>query len=318
MAEFNKTLQQVVGYTSLLGGLFGNKNNQPLQTQQEYKSVSDSVRSSIRTYGVQKTSMAHVFFPTLPKVLSSPGNSTLMAGAKMLSLATYRADSFTQPGMSIATSEVRRYGVGPVEKKPYAAIMTDVNMSFIGDSDGALHKFFYMWINSIVNATDLPRGGQQKLSGAYPHEVQYKEDYKMNSIDIYTYNEAQFKVGVFKLYNAFPIFLGEVQRNWADSDQLVRIPVTFTFSHWSYDETTLSATVEPTLYGQQRDTSLSLYNSIMKTATILQAISSTKRPQNINDVLNVVNSGSTILKSLFPSSPKVEYTDYYTKTQTFG
>lgn len=317
MANFNKTLQQVLGYTSLVSGLLGNKGTQPLQHQEGYKNFSDSVRAGVRKFGVQKTSMAHVFIPSLPKILSQQAVSASVedniatASPKLLSLATYRADSFAQPGVSFATSEIRRYGVGPVERKPYTPIFTDLNMTFIGDSDGALHKFFYLWMNSIINYTQLPQGNSGTFNKAFPFEVNYKDDYKVNSIDIYTYNEAQFKVGVLKLYNAYPIFLGEVQRNWADTDQIVRMPVTFTYSHWSYSDEDITSIVEPVMLGQKRDNSLSLAQSILKTGSILQALSATKRPQNINDVLNIVNTGSTLLRSLFPSNIEPPVNDYY-------
>ena len=68
MADFNKTLQQVVGYTSLVSGLLGNKGNTPLAHQESYRNFSDSVRAGIRKYGVQKPNMAHIVFD-LPEAL---------------------------------------------------------------------------------------------------------------------------------------------------------------------------------------------------------------------------------------------------------
>ena len=51
--------------------------------------------------------------------------------AKIAALATYRGDSFAQPGVSMATTEIKRYGVGPIERKPYLPIFTDQQFSFI-------------------------------------------------------------------------------------------------------------------------------------------------------------------------------------------
>ena len=313
MADFNKTLQQIVGYTNLLGVLNTKTSPQDAANlrakrgQNEYGSFSDSVRANIRKHGIQKTSMAHIVFQP-PRIF---GTSFKVAGAtKINSLATYRADAFAQPGVSMATTEIKRYGIGPIERKPYLPIFTDQQFSFINDSDGLIHKYFYLWMNGIVGFDELPRGNSSKdLFGKLPYEVEYKDQYK-TQIEIYVYNEVQNKCGVLQLHNAYPIFLGDVQRGWGDTNQLVRFPVTFTYSHWQYED--IPSTLDPKAYNNNTASkNLQLGQSILKYASVLQTISSTKRPQNVNDILNVVNSGSTLLKSLFP--PKVEdtYSDYY-------
>ena len=225
MAEFNKTLQQITGYTSLLSNLNRGKLETPVE-QKPYKNFSDSVRADVRKHGIQKTSMAHIVFDP-PKLF---GTQLKIAGAKKIaSIATYRGDTFTQPGVSMATTEIKRYGIGPIERKPY-----------------------------------------------------------------------------------LPIFLGDVQRSWADANQFVRFPVTFTYSHWKYEK--LPDTLDPQAFvTKMSGRNLSLTQNIMKYASVLQTISSTKRPQNVNDILNIVNSGSTILKSLFPPTLEPLVVDYYAK-----
>jgi hypothetical protein len=251
--------------------------------------------------------MAHIVFDP-PKIF---GSELKVSGSKKIAaLATYRADTFTQPGVSMATTEVKRYGVGPIERKPYLPIFTDQTFSFINDSDGLIHKFFYLWMNGIVSFDELPRGNSQDdIFQKLPFEVEYKDEYK-TTLSLYVYNEVQRNVGVIKLENAYPIFLGDVQRGWADQNQLVRFPVTFTYSHWRYED--LPETLDPQAFNVNTGgKGLSLSQSIMKYAAILQTISSTKKPQNVNDILNVVNSGSTILKTLFPPSVEPKYSDYY-------
>ena len=307
MADFNKTLQQVVGYTSLLGALNSKGTANTPVNQQSYKTFSDSVRANIRKYGIQKTSMAHIVFDP-PTIF---GTNEKIAGARKIAmLATYRADAFAQPGVSMATTEVKRYGIGPLERKPYLPIFTDQQFSFINDSNSLIHKFFYLWMNGIVGFDALPRGNVVKdIFKKYPYEVEYKDQYK-TTIDMYIYNEVQNKAGVIKFENAYPIFLGDIQHGWADSSQMVRFPVTFTYSHWRYED--LPDTLDPQAFvSKVPGRNLSLAQNIMRYASVIQTISSTKRPQNVNDILNVVNSGSTILRTLFPPSMEPKYTDYY-------
>lgn len=308
--NFNTTLQQVLGYTSLLGLLNKTGSNTPDTTQEKYKSFSDSVRANIRKHGIQKTSMAHIVFDA-PFCLKSAAK--ISGALKVTGLATYRADSFVQPGVSFATTEIRRYGVGPIERKPYLPIFTDQTFSFINDSDGLIHKFFYLWMNGIIGFDELPRGNSaDDVFGKLPFEVEYKQNYAV-TIDIYVYNEVQASVGVLKLFNAYPTFIGDIQRNWADTDQLVRFPVTFTFSHWAYEELPSNLTPQE-VARKPMSQNMALISGVAQAAQMLQVVSSIKRPQNVNDVLNVINTGNTLLRSLFPPSLEPKYQDYYQLT----
>lgn len=312
MANFNKTLQQIIGYTSLLGVLNKSTANTVNAEQTPYRNFSDSVRVNIRRHGIQKPSMAHIVFSP-PNIF---GSQLKISGMdKISTLASYRADSFTQPGVSMATTEIKRYGIGPIERKPYLPIFTDQQFSFINDSDGLIHKYFYLWMNGIIGYDELPQGNSKEdIFGKYPYEVEYKDQYK-TTIDLYIYNEVQNKVGVIKLENAYPIFLGDIQRSWADNDQLVRFPVSFTYSHWKYED--LPSTLDPSMFiTKVGGRNLSLGQSILKYASVLQTITSTRRPRNINDILNVVNSGSTLLRTLFPPSVEPKHNDYYANRST--
>ena len=86
-SDINKTVQQVVAYTNLLGlsNLFNkSRNADPQQT--DYKNFSDSVRVGIRKHGIQKTNMAHVTFdpPAVFKTQAKVSGS--IQAAMMLSL----------------------------------------------------------------------------------------------------------------------------------------------------------------------------------------------------------------------------------------
>jgi hypothetical protein len=303
-SQFNKTVQQAMGILSLGTSLLGGGNTVPKvgvgNTGQEvYAKKTEEVRSGIRKYGIQKSSMAFVTVD-LPPFLRNGINSSFGGGGFNESLgllASNRAESFSQPGVAFATSDIRRYGIGPIERKPYVPIFLDYNINFIGDSDGVIHKFFYFWLNSIINYTSLPSGdGEKDIFQKGPYEVEYKDNYKTD-ISIYTFNEVQQKAGIIILYNAHPFSMGEIGRNWADENTLVRIPVQFTYSHWAYNE------VDLTLRSQRTNNrTIGLFEKVYKAASIIQSVSSIKRPQNINDIVNVVNSGRTTIGSISGSN----------------
>lgn len=312
-SDINKTVQQVIGYTNLLGisRLLDKKKTADV-FQEDYKNFSDSVRVGIRKHGIQKTNMAHITFDPPPVFKTQAKVSGSLQAAMM---ATYRADSFAQPGISMATTEIKRYGVGPIERKPYLPIFTDQQFSFINDTDGLVHKFFYLWMNAIAGYDELPRGNAEKdIFGKLPFEVEYKDNYK-TIINIYIYNENQNKVGVVQLMDAYPLFVGDISRSWGDQSSFVKFPVTFTFSHWKYEDLPESLDPQESRSRAWAPRNLQLSQQIMYAATAIQAITSIKRPQNVNDILNVVNTGSTLLRSIFPPSVEPTYTDYYKNRQ---
>lgn len=301
MASLNERNQQILGSLSLLGGaanqLFGLKQTTAEKRADEpFAKSSEGVRAGIRKWGIEKPSLTYVGLgapPIFDDVVPD-------AKALLSQLITLRAERINQPGVQLMTSTVRRHGIGPMEKKPYSVAFNDVTISFIGDARGIIHQFFYVWFSSIIGFDNIPHAGAPRDSFyGKPFELSYRDSYK-TTIDIITYDEIQKKIGVVKLYNAYPIAMGEVQRDWSGVNDLVRIPITFTYSHWAYDGSLELALREPsrqTLASQNT----SLFDNVMKGASVLQTITSIKSPRNVNDVLNVVNSGSTLLRSLLPN-----------------
>jgi len=309
MASLNERNQQILGAISLAGGaanrlLGGFRQTTGEKRQAEpFAKASEGVRAGIRKWGIEKPSLTYIGI-SAPKIFTDNINTRQAvvpdAGAILDKLVTLRAERVNQPGVQLMTSSVRRHGVGPLEKKPFSAGFNDVSISFIGDARGVIHQFFYVWMNSIIGFGNMPHAGAG-VDSFYgkPFELSYRDSYK-TTIDIVTYDEIQKKIGVIKLYNAYPISLGEIQRDWSNINDLVRIPITFTYSHWAYDgslEMQLREPNQQTLASQN----VSLFDNIMRGASVLQTISAVKSPRNVNDVLNVVNTGSTLLKTLLPT-----------------
>jgi hypothetical protein len=88
------------------------------------------------------------------------------------------ADSVNIPGINFATSETRRYGYGPVEKKPYAPIFNDITVSFLVDANANIYKYFYKWLNNIVSFDQYVNNNSVSERGLGAFEVDYKDDYK--------------------------------------------------------------------------------------------------------------------------------------------
>lgn len=306
MASLNERNQQILGILSLAGGAartLGLLDSQKASDKLRDKpngagKIIEQTRAGIRKFGIEKPSLTYVGF-TPPKIFDDivPDAKTIIR-----ELVSLRAERVTTPGVQIATSAVRRYGVGPLERLPHTATFGDMNISFIGDARGVIHQFFYAWMRGIVGFHDTPRLGSSNDSmyGRYPYEVGYRYNYS-TPIDIVTYDEIQEKIGTVRLYNAYPIAIGEIGRSWDSVNDLVRIPVTFAYTHWNYTDQLNIQLIEParTTLAEQNS---SLFGDMMKNMTVLQTITAIKRPQNVNDILNVVNTGSTLLKSFLPGN----------------
>lgn len=142
---------------------------------------------------------------------------------------TFRSDSLNWPGVGFATMDTPpRAGYGATELIPYAPIFDEVNINFVLDEYTTVHKFFWLWTNSII---DLKSQGQSKLKeGAYT--VGYKDKYTTD-ITIQMFNEMgtgeEHRVMEAKLYRAFPRSMPPFNLAWAE-DEVVRMSIPFSYT----------------------------------------------------------------------------------------
>jgi hypothetical protein len=164
-----------------------------------------------------------------------------------------------------------------------------MQMSFLGDNSGTVHKFFYKWLNGIVKYDELPRG-KKGYNGLRPFEVEYKRAYATD-ITITCVDEVEKKLIEVKLIDAYPIFLDNISLNWSDSDSIAKIPVTFTYYQWK--RTDISINLADIL-----DDDLSPVQRVLAAGTAIQALAKTGVPRNINDITSVVNNSKSAIGNI--------------------
>jgi hypothetical protein len=186
---------------------------------------------------------------------------------------------------------VRRIGYGPTERFPYAPIFVDTNFTFLGDNTGTVHSFFNEWMNSVVrfDSHHLEPTGRTGLDS---YEVEYKDQYCVD-INITCVDESNQKIMRFTLVDAWPIFLGDVSLGWGSTDEIMRIPVTFTFVRWYKDEIDVSG-----LLKEGAKTNLSTIQKLMKVGSAIQTLSTLTKPNSIADTINVVNNSKIAVGGL--------------------
>lgn len=146
-------------------------------------------------------------------------------------------DSFNIPGVSLATSEIRRYGYGVMEKKPYVPMFNDITFTFYNDSSSYILSYFQSWLRLISNY-DTFQGingtNRGVINNHLPYEMSYKDDYT-TTIQLTVFKDTGEKSIRINCTSAFPISVGDLPMNWNDTGSIMKIPVVMTFMDW-YEE----------------------------------------------------------------------------------
>lgn len=143
----------------------------------------------------------------------------------------FLCDSASLPGIALQTDELRHIGYGNVEKRPYSPIFTDVNTSFLCDSDGRVFQYFHKWMQSIYNFN--PQSGTSRAAYdnikqslfAYPYEY-------YGRVEISHFDDTGEYIITYTLNDAYPVAIGDISVAWESENTLTRLPVSFTFNTW--------------------------------------------------------------------------------------
>lgn len=205
---------------------------------------------------------------------------------KDLSLLCYQAQL---PGVSFASSEVRRYGMGPSVKSPTLPQFTDMSLTFVGDGQGIVRNYFLDWMNRMVFFTE--GGGGPLINNNAPFEIEYKAQYatRINIVSVDRYNRA---ILVTELHDAFPIALGDQQLSWQDMDSLMSVNVTMTYRNWR------TQTLDVGSIADGAPPAPSLLGNLVKVSTALQTLATIRMPTSIGDIVNVTRSTTSAISAI--------------------
>jgi hypothetical protein len=268
------------GLRNAIGSLFG--TGRGLAPSQNRRDLNNFLGTASKLKGFARPSQFYIEIAP-PYMMRADGED-----ARTLA---FLCESANLPGVSFATSEIRRYGYGPVERKPYAPIFVDTTMTFLTDASGLVQKFFYKWMNGIIKF-DEPVYGAVGQAGDFqlnPFEVNYKDQY-MTDILVTTVDEANNDIINVRFKEAYPIFMGDVNLGWADTDSISRLPITFTFFNWKIERININQIQERRSPGALQ--------SLLKVGTAVQTLAALRKPNNVADVINVVNNAKIAIGGL--------------------
>jgi len=208
--------------------------------------------SEINTGGVLRTNRYHVTFAAPVYLRDDALTSALNDNSTSTPLdrISLRCESVQLPGVTMATIDGAppRMGYGAAESMPYGTVFDDITLSFIVDAKSEVHRFFYKWVNTIVN---FHSQGQSKLReslgpvrGMKTYEVGYKKNFTTDlTITVYdgvntrtvengqnVYLVQGKRVMEVKVYNAFPKLLPSLDMSWGSNDEIVRLQIPFSYT----------------------------------------------------------------------------------------
>ena len=224
-------------------------------------------------------------------------NITLPANSSLRNEITTRDLSFLCrsvdiPEMGVSTIKVKERGYGPGSTRPIDIEYSPLSTVFMVDSEFAVKRFFHRWMQEIVNY-DVNQGvSSVSVNGMMPYEFGYKDDYA-GTIEVYVFGDNSDKnIYKYKFESAFPISLGNVSVAWENAAEIMTMPVSFSYDHFSPDG------IIEGVNSNSVNRANGLIEKISSINNIGQTIGGTILPQQIRDIINL-HSGVREISRLF-------------------
>ncbi len=149
-------------------------------------------------------------------------------GTDMNRNLSFMCDATSMPGVLYGLNENRRYGYGPVERKPYAPNYNDLMVDILVDGKANTWKLLYNWLQLVMNNSF----SFSSRFGLNTFEVNYKENYR-STINLEIFNDTGEIATVFTFNEAFPTSITDRPLSWASTNELLRIQTNWSFYTWT-------------------------------------------------------------------------------------
>lgn len=195
----------------------------------------DRFKENLNSFGYIKNNKFEVYVH-VPKFLQ---NKTMKVNGRDTSLARigsvlkYRVNRVTTPGVSLATVDVFRYGIGTTQKMPYGSQFFDVSLALMLDKNTDFWDFWYNWMNGIYNFNGQEPNGNNIFSGGkIPNfAAEYKDEYS-TTVSIIIYDDQGKAVKTITLYEAYPSSLKDMTLSWSETN-LLALSLTMTYTNYT-------------------------------------------------------------------------------------
>lgn len=193
-------------------------------------------RSEVEKRGMMRTNkyLVEFFMPT--GMVDTEGSDEMTSTVRSLE---FWVESSTIPGTNLITHDARRYGYGPIERRPVAPMFMDCTMSVVADAEGQNWQFFKRWQQIIANfdarngmntvdsnTSEINYNGN--ITTADPYEIAYRTEY-ISDVRIIVFDLDGFPTKVVVLREAFPINVGDIAISWSDNNSIMKFPIILSY-----------------------------------------------------------------------------------------
>lgn len=158
----------------------------------------------------------------------------LQTNSDMFRDMSFFAEHVNLPGVSLNTGDVRRYGYGPVEKRPYSHNFTDLNTTYLLSGNADTYNLMQRWISAIA-PFNMNNGIND---GTGPYLLHYKNEYVTDiRIKLFT-DKGEVDNSPLELIvrEAFPVNIADLDLIWQSTNEHARFTVTFSYVDWFLEE----------------------------------------------------------------------------------
>lgn len=284
MANILGTLGAAATVGGLISNAFGKK-----KTAGKRAGLATEIPAEINQYGIQRDNLG-VVDCTVPLGMVAryklPG---------VVNGIAYRSEQFNVPGVSIQTSDVRRYGIGPTMRVPVGSVnSTTFTLNFIADQQGIYYQYFKAWMDYIVHfdGRQLQTMGNLDKYGTHNYEVEYMENY-ITDIKLVELDPKYNEITTTTLVNAYPVAIQDKQINWGNSG-LMTFTVEFAFeaSSTSYQQLEAGFADKVSARGS------GIIGTLIKAGNTIQLLSSIKKSGGLKGVAGAVGAGALAISTI--------------------
>jgi hypothetical protein len=165
-------------------------------------------------------------------VVTIPAPIVMLDSINVARNLVFFCENVNFPGYMLTTHGVRRYGYGPIEKRPFGPNFTQLQCLFMNDNKNQNWEFFNNWLSRII-PHDTSQGIDTSINGQLPYEVEYKVNY-LTDIHIDIYDDAGVKRSRVVCKEAFPSQVPDTPLSWSDNNNNLKFQVAFEFQDWYY------------------------------------------------------------------------------------
>lgn len=155
------------------------------------------------------------------------GVSEFFNGEITLQKLRFLCETASIPGAAILEGSYKDYG-NPYKMAQSMTENSDFSMNIIVPKGFKLDKMINQWMNLALNCFPTTEG-QNKT---FTYDVGYYYDY-IGSIDVYKYDQQGDIECIYTLHEAYPVQKAPMELSWEAENQIMKLPVTFSYRRWS-------------------------------------------------------------------------------------